>query len=235
MDTFLNLLEKNNIYPIKNFDYKLLLIESCKVSEEINTPISKYLLKLIFNISEKNIKSINFNELKKCDSRLLNLVINLIIEMGNFELLKEILENYELKPNIDINIKDINNNYPIITAIHAATHLARPHIPENTKIFKYLLDYGADVNQKDEYSNFLFIIALYIQDYFIVNLILKKNLILDEKDINKNRDPVFSSIYNDNIDFIKKSMNKINSNFIKNEENDPKNEENDPKNFFEIN
>ena len=215
MKYFLNVIKEKNIYLIENINFKNILIDSYFYNNEhFNTDISKYLLKLMLNINSNDFKNINSNvfkninikKLKEYDTKFLTLIINIIIEMGNFEILKILLENEELKSKIDINSKFKKDTFPIINAFYAATNLVHVHTLDNIKIFKFLIDNGADVNVKDENNNTLFSIALYVKNYLFIKLILQKNLIIEENDINKMNDNIISNIFRNNLNFIEHNL-----------------------------
>jgi len=212
MEYFLNLLTKYNICSVDTINFKSILMESYKNSEYSNTNISKYLLKVIFNIKNNNINDIKIELLTQCDTKFLSIIINIVIEMGNYKLLKYILENESLKSKININDKDINNNYPIFKALYTASHLAHSHTLDNIKIFDYLINYGANVNLNDSNNNPLFIIALYVENYLFINYILSQKVELEKYVVNKYySEPILSSIINDNLEIFQKLFSENNT------------------------
>jgi ankyrin repeat protein len=214
MEYFLNLIEKYQLCSLDNVNFKSVLIDAYKNNEHFNPNIFKYLLKLIFNMEDGHFENINVEELKQCDTKFLCMIINIIIENGNYDLLKYLLENRTIKSRININIKDINDNYPIITAFHAATHLAHSHSINNIKVFEYLIEFGASINVVDSDNNSLLIIALYVEDYLFINYILKQQVNFEKAIININSDPIVSFIFNDDLENIQTLFPEINKNNI---------------------
>ncbi|KAG4089750.1 hypothetical protein H8356DRAFT_1342652 [Neocallimastix lanati (nom. inval.)] len=65
MEYFLNLLYKTQICTLNEINFKIILEESYRNKEYYNTDMSKYLLKLNFNISDNDFENINISDLKK--------------------------------------------------------------------------------------------------------------------------------------------------------------------------
>ncbi|OUM66692.1 hypothetical protein PIROE2DRAFT_59212 [Piromyces sp. E2] len=93
--------------------------------------------------------------------------------MGNIKFVQNILECEKLKPYLDINAKDCNNEYPLITAYYK----------EDEEIFKYVLNYGANTNIKNEHGISLFKHSIQNKNYRILKYLLMNPLQLEEKEL----------------------------------------------------
>ena len=85
---------------------------------------------------------------------------------------KYLIENEEYKSNININVKDIHDEYPLLTALYY----------EQNEILKYLVEHGGDYNVKNNYGVPLLVIAIQSKNDAIVEYLLRKpNININEK------------------------------------------------------
>ncbi|OUM63156.1 hypothetical protein PIROE2DRAFT_43594 [Piromyces sp. E2] len=115
------------------------------------------------------------------------------------------MESQEFQ-KFDPNIKDINGEYPIIAALHS----------NESTIFEYLLEHGADSNTKNLNENTLLSQAIHNNQYNIVKTLLKYNADIMDKDINNNY-PLIKAILANEYDIVQLIImhgikNKINLN-----------------------
>ncbi|KAL6631669.1 ankyrin repeat-containing domain protein [Neocallimastix sp. 'constans'] len=174
----------NNLYFIKYIMEKLLEIDNIKdinfeklllISSKINNlSTMKYFIEKLLNITSiellPNISSIDLSIIKNADTPFLSLIINIFIKLQNFLGIKYIIESNELKNNINLNVMDRNQEYPIIIAFDIVKDN-----PENLKIFNYLIEKGADYNIKVDNNLSLFLLALKEKNYIILNYLFKQN------------------------------------------------------------
>ncbi|ORX42084.1 ankyrin [Piromyces finnis] len=125
------------------------------------------MLKLIVDSTLKESSS------EKCDFRYINLIINFIIKFNNFTSLKYIIEN-NYKSVININEKDINEEYPIIKAFYKS----------DAEIFEYLLSQGGNYKIKNNNGDSLLSMAIKKKKYNIIQCLLRQHIDINEKDIN---------------------------------------------------
>jgi len=113
--------------------------------------------------------------IKNYKIRYLNLILNLFIKNKKITLLKNLIEDNEFSDYIDLNIKDINGNYLIITALDT----------NNFDIFKYLIDHGVDCNSKNNNGVPILLIAIQNENEDMIETLLNQpNINIREKDPN---------------------------------------------------
>ena len=164
-------------FTYKNLNYKDLLTTAFKSSvteETINNKnnISKLLIKSFLTNSKKNT---NIDYSKSYDIRFLNLLINLAIRYYSSPILvKYLIDSEDFKMTAEeINSKDINNEYPIITSIASG----------NSKAFEILLNHGADPNTKNDGGRSLLSLAIDNNNFSILEFLLNQpNVHINEKD-----------------------------------------------------
>ncbi|ORX43414.1 ankyrin [Piromyces finnis] len=139
-----------------------------------------------FNALLKNKKEIfNINEClyeiayRKGYNKILNILFKNDMsnkQCRNKSFIEYLIENEEYKENININVKDANDEYPMITALYSSQN----------EILKYLIEHaGGDYNIKNNSGTSLLIIALQRKNNDIVKYLFEKpNLKIDEKDPN---------------------------------------------------
>jgi len=128
---------------------------------------------------------------KKYDVHYLNFIINMAIKIRNLDLLKYLLEGENYKPYIDINVKDINDEYPLITAFYDG----------NLEIFQYLLSRGADCNIKGNGNPLLSLAIDETDNIKYIKCLLKKRVNINERDTNDNY-PLIKAIKKNNINIV---------------------------------
>jgi len=138
-----NFLQKNSYEKILKEISKIYLLDHNNRNMKSNSLYCKDNLKLFTdillynNIPCSNEKSnIDMTYIKGEDESYLSLIINLLIKVGDFSSLQKLMEDPLIKPKININLADNNNEQPIITAFDA----------DSIKIFNYLLEHGANPN-----------------------------------------------------------------------------------------
>lgn len=112
----------------------------------------------------------------------INLILNNAIKVGNIDIIKFLFEKTkDITMEIDITIKDNNNEYPIFNSI---IYIRKNQEGEN--IFKFLLEKISNYDIKDDNDNSLLSIALNSKTSFsAVRYILQLNNIdINEKDSN---------------------------------------------------
>jgi len=223
-------------YPFhyKYSDYESIFSNVFKKSEHENTDgevddIVKLLIKTFIQESIKKRKEITENDdsLKlNEDVCFRNLILNIAIRSKNLLVVKYLIKSEDYCASIeDINTKDVYNEYPVVTALNDG----------NFKIFKYLLDHGADCNTTNNNGFSLFMISVFINkteefEYLIHNFSDKINE--DERNVaratskaleNKNstmekmitdycliKNIKFNVYYNDSNYFMKKISDLVN-------------------------
>ena len=156
----------------KCMDYEDIFQE---VIQNCDIEISKLLINTFIKDSLKDLNNTSeeiSNE--RYISKLINFVLNVIIKFNNLPLIKYVMESKLYKNNIDINIKDINDEYPIITAFDNG----------NKEIFKYLLEQGANCNTKNDNGVSLLLSTIHNNKWEILELLIEHNVDINEKDIN---------------------------------------------------
>ncbi|OUM58266.1 hypothetical protein PIROE2DRAFT_16516 [Piromyces sp. E2] len=141
-----------------------------------NMDILKLLIKSSLKIKLVNVSN-NTNTLLSYESVHLNQILNFAIRNENMDLITYLIENYEYKSIININKPDFNGDYPIIIAFYT----------NNIKIFKYLLEHGADCDIKNNNDTSLLSLAINGNKYPFIKLLLNKcNISINEKDSSGN-------------------------------------------------
>ena len=213
VDIFLILIEKLSFYSfnIKNLPLeKILPVANHKNYKKDNL---KLFLEKLLNISLESSDGMDVTLIKNWKDTYLNVLINLIIEMNNLHLLKHILENSDVN-NININIKDIYNKYPIVVAYEAIDYYKSEYISSknnslihyynSVEIFHFLLDYGAncDINNLNGIS--LLSQALNKKYYNVVKYLLKYKSFIGKKKINEaNNSPKIKNAYKNIMNSVK--------------------------------
>ncbi|KAG4106029.1 ankyrin [Neocallimastix lanati (nom. inval.)] len=194
-------------FTYKNLNYKDLLTTAFKNSmteETINNKnnISKLLIKS-FLTNSKKIAKIDSNKLY--DTQFQNLLINLAIRQKNFILVKYLIDSEDFKMTAEeINTKDINNEYPIITSITS----------RNLRAFKFLLNHGADPNTKNNGGRSLLSLSLTIDDLYIAEddsnffkcLLDQPNVHINEKD-SQGIYPISKAVHQNKSELVKLLIN----------------------------
>ena len=152
--------------------------------------ISEYIIELIVKkFFYKNHECINDESF----SPKINYIINMALKVDDKILVDYMMENFEFKYKLIINIneKDIFGYIAIIEALNN----------NNKKYFKYLLDYDVDVNIKDNKGNSLISLIMNNYPHFLKTLFKKENISINEKNANGNR-PLTDAIIENNIETV---------------------------------
>jgi len=205
------LLSKQQIYDLNNINWVKFFLQvnrsnnCCHDRENIIKILIKTILYRSVEIVDDNF---SVDIVKHCNCPFLNLILNKVIELDNLTIVKRLMESPELTMNI--NIKDINGNLPIIVAYYATTFHYTERNVNALKIFEYLLEHGANCNVKgDNYS--LLSSAIHFKHYMVTRCLLKYNVHIDE-DFSKSYHPLLKSIYQNKIRTIKLLVENRNKN-----------------------
>ena len=181
----------------------------------------KIFIEKLLNIILEESSHFDISLIQIWDLKTVILLLNLIIEVGNLNLFKFIMENNELKLDIDINTKDINNKYPVVMAFDSIDHYSYEynsinycpmiHYYNSLDIFNYLLENNASCHPKDIDDISLLSLALNKAHYRVINSLLKHTSCIDEEEIRKeNPFPIMKGILSAIKFFVKKGNNNIN-------------------------
>ncbi|OUM62212.1 hypothetical protein PIROE2DRAFT_62039 [Piromyces sp. E2] len=223
----LNKLLKDYPSIADRINFEKVLIEA-RIYGYIN--ILEYLMsKVILKCPLNNLDLMDISHIKNKDKSSMSIILNIAITIGNFNLVKFLLENEELKSKIDINVKHKDDNYPIIVSLYAYTNEYfkkeeyddLQYQVEFLKIFKYLLEKGIDPSINDDYKNSLLTMVIHTRNYNMTKLFLQKTMFIKESDVDDNYDISFiQAIYQNKIDTIESLVIKGNNNQIKNRNED---------------
>jgi len=194
--------ENNNMNIMKLLIEKALTLSSTKSNGERETELD-LILDTELDVETETDTEIDDNTVKLLPmenqmSYYLNLILNMAIESKNITLVKYLLENEEYSKYIDLNTKNFNDEYPIITAFYANTVEIFRYLLEkganantknknetsllslvidrynyNVKFIKYLFDYHVNINEKDSSGNYPLIKAINKNDFDSVILLIK--------------------------------------------------------------
>ena len=180
-------------YPFnyRNINYEKIISETYHNDKNI----WKLLIhSFIYTSDDKVNKKFKDTLNMKCDYdvRYLNLLLNIGIRKGDEALIKYLIESGEFKSNLNINARDINGEYPIITAFYA----------DQPNIFKYLITHGANINSKNNNGMSLLLLSIYGENVGLIKYLLESpKILLYEKDINGNY-PLLQAINQNNIEIV---------------------------------
>jgi len=198
---------------LNTIDFKKILYElSHHFSYCYNEPVMKILIEVLLNISFDDFNNIGTVFLKNYDSQYLNLILNILLEIGNLNLVQCFIENLEIKLKIDVNVKDIVGTYPIFVAVHT----------NKIEIFEYLIKKGTKyyIKVKNDTSTTLLSTAINSYNYMVVKYLLNTDILYME-DVNYNNyHPLIKAIYQNQSDRVKallssESLNEINKDSTK--------------------
>lgn len=185
-----SLLNKNCTDFKKSHNFENILLEASRMNrvyhkEKVDKSESyletlKYLIEVLFNVTatvfNNKKSSLDFSFIKDSNSSYLSLILNALIKINDFELIQQLVENTQVKLEINLNSKDKNGEYPIITALDANA----------IKIFKYLIEHGANPNTiiRDNYRHGVSLLSSAISErkHEIVHYLLKKDIQFNEND-----------------------------------------------------
>ncbi|ORX61211.1 ankyrin [Piromyces finnis] len=184
---------------------KNILLYSSKID---NKNIMKFAIEKILKVSSldslKEFNDIDFFIINNINKREFSLILNVLIKLENFSLIKFFIENKELNMNIDINEKDENGDYLIITS-----SIITKAYENNIEIFKFLINCGANCNVKDINGNSLLLAAIKNKNYSIIKYLFKHNISI-KSNINLNCLSLFDkTIINNDINLIKSLISNI--------------------------
>jgi len=167
------LITSKKLLNIKPFNYKYMnydkilnkAIEGLNDSNNDRKGISKLLIdSFIYDLNIKNNNSDDTLVNVSYSQHYFNLILNISIKNHNIEAIKYLIEDEEYKLNLDINVKDINGEYPLITALYQ----------EQNEIIKYLIEHGGNCNIKNNNGIPLLVLAIQKNNDEIIKYILEK-------------------------------------------------------------
>jgi len=187
-----------NVLYYQPFNYKYIKYEKVLTEAfENSIEIEKLLIKK-FILSTPTQNTTKKRILKEDDgknrqiSRHINLILNMAIKINNFEIIQYIMESNEFKSNLDINIKDIKGEYPILKAFNS----------NNIEIFKYLLEHGANCNVKNNNGIPLLMLAIHRNNVEVIKYLLKYKVNIAEKSYN-GISPLEKAVNQNNSDIVR--------------------------------
>ena len=180
----------------ENFNYRYFNYKSIlsNVITNNNLKMAKLLIKSFIFSSENQLTNNNNFDIRSRYAPYQNLMLNIVIILDNMNLVRYLINNTEFKSFLDLNIKDINGEYPIFTSIYNN---------KNTLIFKYLIKNGADCNMINNNGISLLSIAIMNNKVDFVNYLLSRNEIkVMKKDIYGNT-PFLEAVKHGNYEITK--------------------------------
>eukprot|EP00833_Pecoramyces_ruminatium_P004371 jgi/Orpsp1_1/1178403/evm.model.c7180000065138.1 len=173
---FQNILESLDIKLI-NFEKVLLLASKIEYIEAM-----KFLMEKLLNISTLN--NINMLSLllkiKDINTSFLTLIINILLKLKYFKLVKQLIENDLLSNIIDINCKDKNGEYPLLI-LSSSNFVINDSLCEINDIFEFLLNHGANMSINDNNGYSLFKISLKNSNYSIIKSLFKHGISIEKE------------------------------------------------------
>jgi len=144
----------------------------------LNTPINQEFLYANFTF----FKEIDHNNTNGSNGHTIHsLILNSLIKLGHFSLIKCLIENKEL--NVEINTPDNNGNYPILVAYS--------YVHNNLygfEIFKYLIEHSIYADEIIiKHMKVLMKMAFEDDNYCVINYLLNNyydSIIINNEDIN---------------------------------------------------
>ncbi|KAG4094576.1 ankyrin [Neocallimastix lanati (nom. inval.)] len=169
-----------NILCYDSFSFKSIISEKnfLYTTENNNMEILKLLIEKALNLSSKeNPHSYPHPHLSS----------------KNITLVRYLLETEKYCHQININTKNENDEYPIITAFYA----------NSVDIFKYLLEKGADSNTKNRNGTSLLSLVIDRYNYNVkfIKYLFEQDVNINEKDASGNY-PLIKAIYKDDFDSV---------------------------------
>ncbi|ORX64535.1 hypothetical protein BCR32DRAFT_306682, partial [Anaeromyces robustus] len=139
-----------------NLLFEKLLLYSSKIN---HLEFMSFLIKKLLNLSSLEsfeMNQIDLNTFKTFESSFLSLILNSLIKLNHMKLFQYLIKHQELKDYININNKDKNQEYPLIT-------LCFNKYINDWQIFEYLLDYF-DINELDDYGYNILYYCIFKED-----------------------------------------------------------------------
>ncbi|ORX87447.1 ankyrin [Anaeromyces robustus] len=188
----------NNVLKYEPFNFKSINAKSIllEVSQYNNLDIIKLFVESSLKATnngyykkiEKNSKSNN-----KYNIHYLSFMLNMLIKTRNLSFIKYFIEDTEFKSYININAKDINDEYPIITAFYT----------DDLNIFEYLIEKGADCNTKNCNGNSLISLSIDKNDgKEYIKKMLNENVKTIKEEFIFGSDSLMKAINNNNINIV---------------------------------
>jgi len=199
-------------YNLNAIDFERVLLEASHFNNYnyyYNNIILEFLIEKLLNVTPNNFKDIDISLIRDKSTSYLSLLLNVIIKIGNLQLIQSLMAHPELEHLFNVNAKADNGEFPIITAYYAASNYSTENnavapFTNSIKIFEYLLSQGADCNEKDRDGNSLFLLAIQNKKYELAKCLLKYSIKINKKDANEIYPiSLIEGIYQNNIDFIK--------------------------------
>jgi len=200
-------------FDIQSINFETILAETSRyhhmhyMDEERvkHIEIMKLLIEALFHISLERPENFDISLIKTFNPSYFNLIINIIIKIGHIQLMRYLLENEELKNQIDIDVKDKNKDCPLMTAYHT----------NNMEVFQYLINYGAncDIIVKEDGTSLLSL-AIQNKNYKAVQCLLKQDVILMADKVTEDSSPLIKLVQQNDPESIIA--------FLDNDENEPK-------------
>ncbi|KAG4094604.1 ankyrin repeat-containing domain protein [Neocallimastix lanati (nom. inval.)] len=174
-------------FTFKSVDTNEILLE---VNNNNNLDIMKLLIHSALDafVTQPNKQNSSSND--KYDVQYLSYILNMMIKIRNLSFIKYLVEDEEYKSYIDINAKDINAEYPMMTAFCI----------DDLEIFEYLLKHGGDCNIKNCNGHTLLSLAIDKADGndYIKKILSHNPTTIKEEYINAS-DSFMKAIHNDKI------------------------------------
>jgi len=133
------------------------------------------------------------------------LILNMAVKLRHLELVKYLLNHSNTllppsEPHLNINLKDRNNECPVLISVGDLTLYTTDHYTTSIKIFKFLLDHGADSNLKGVHGEPLLSVVLSFKIYVAAQYLLKCPIKIEEGDIFESYQPLMKAIYANEFD-----------------------------------
>jgi len=180
----------------KNKDLWNHLEDFKKILININ---NNYQLRFESNNFERNNNRLTTTVIENCSTTFLSLILNSMIKLKYFDIVKLLIENSKLK--INVNAKDENGDYPLITALTLTSNDVDDN-DDNNDIFQFLLDHKADITIRNGKNIPILVLALQNQCYLIIKYILQ-NILSIKKIISETKHPFIHAIYEHDINKVK--------------------------------
>jgi len=181
-----------NVLRYEPFNFKS--INSKEILLEVNRNNNMEIMKMLVNSAlEDHSKKQNPFTGHKYDKHFLNLILNMMIKIKNLKFIKYFVESDEYKFDIDLNSKDTNDEYPIITAFYS----------DDLEIFDYIMEHGGDCNAKNCNGNTIVSLAIDKSDgNEYIKRMLKHNVHPIKEEFINGSDSLMKAINNNNINIV---------------------------------
>jgi len=181
------------------FVLKKILLHSSKID---NINVMKFAIEKIFKNTSLDVldefDNVDLSIIKTFNKSEFSLILNVLIKLHNSSFIKYLMEHNEINKNIDINEKDENGDYLIITSC-----ITTKDYENNINIFKYLIKCGADCQVKDINGNSLLLVAIENKNYLVIQYLFKHNISLESSIDLKHSSSLNKALYNNDIDMVK--------------------------------